>query len=119
MQKITIQLEQKHYTMLKEIILNNRTSGSSWFGYKLRRLQMLGVRKDLDDAIRVEAELFNEVMKGEESMICKERILEAYLFLRKNNHSIPSEVLDFILEVSLQALEDKEAQEDDENRVKA
>lgn len=37
-------------------------------------------------------------------MITKETIMEAYLFLRKENQSIPDETLDFIKQVSLEAL---------------
>ncbi len=38
-------------------------------------------------------------------MINKESIRKAYLFLRENNHDIPSEVLDFMLKASTEKLE--------------
>jgi hypothetical protein len=38
-------------------------------------------------------------------MINKADIVNAYLFLRENNHSIPSETLDFIKAVSIRELE--------------
>lgn len=38
-------------------------------------------------------------------MINKNDILDAYLFLRKNNHSISSETLEFIKDVSIRELE--------------
>jgi protein-arginine kinase activator protein McsA len=37
-------------------------------------------------------------------MITRELIIEAYLFLRKNNQSIPDETLDFIKHSALEAL---------------
>ena len=37
-------------------------------------------------------------------MTTKKNIMDAYLFLRKENHDIPSEALDFILEASMEAL---------------
>ena len=46
-------------------------------------------------------------------MITKDKIMEAYLFLRKNNHSIPDEVLDFIKESSLEKLEELQRHEDE------
>lgn len=39
-------------------------------------------------------------------MITKETIIDAYLFLRKNNHSIPDETLDFMKHASLEKLEE-------------
>ena len=41
-------------------------------------------------------------------MITKDAIIEAYLFLRKSNHSIPDEVLDFIKDTSLYKLKEIE-----------
>jgi len=38
-------------------------------------------------------------------MIKEKDIVEAWVFLRKHNHSLPDEVLDFIKESSLKALE--------------
>lgn len=38
-------------------------------------------------------------------MITAKLITEAYVFLRTNNHSIPDEVLDFMKDVSLAALD--------------
>ena len=38
-------------------------------------------------------------------MITKKEILEAYLFLRENNHTIRSEVLDFMKEAAFEKLE--------------
>jgi len=38
-------------------------------------------------------------------MITKQTIMDAYLFLRKNNNTIPDETLDFIRDVSLTAYE--------------
>lgn len=38
-------------------------------------------------------------------MITAKLITEAYVFLRTNNHSIPDEVLDFMKDASLTALE--------------
>ena len=35
----------------------------------------------------------------------KDEIIDAYLFLRENNHSIPSETLEFMKDVSLRELE--------------
>jgi hypothetical protein len=35
-------------------------------------------------------------------MVTKKNIMDAYLFLRKENHDIPSEALDFILEASIE-----------------
>jgi len=35
----------------------------------------------------------------------KEEIIEAYIFLRENNQSLPSETLEFIRDVSLRELE--------------
>ena len=40
-------------------------------------------------------------------MITKKTIIEAYLFLRKNNQSIPDEILNFMKDVSLKELENK------------
>jgi len=39
-------------------------------------------------------------------MITRGWIIKAYLFLRENNHTIPDEVLDFILNSSLDKLEE-------------
>jgi len=39
-------------------------------------------------------------------MITRDWITKAYLFLRENNHNIPDEVLDFILNSSLDKLEE-------------
>ncbi|BAV39189.1 hypothetical protein BPT24_066 [Tenacibaculum phage pT24] len=39
-------------------------------------------------------------------MVTKESIMEAYVFLRKNNQSIPDETLDFMKDASLKSLED-------------
>ncbi len=41
-------------------------------------------------------------------MIKKLDIADAYLFLRKENHSIPSETLDFMLEASMEKLSQME-----------
>lgn len=41
-------------------------------------------------------------------MIKREDIIEAYLFLRENNQTIPDETLDFIKESSISALENDE-----------
>ena len=38
-------------------------------------------------------------------MITKENILDCYAFLRKNNNSIPDDVLDFVLNASIEKLE--------------
>ena len=35
----------------------------------------------------------------------RNEIIDAYLFLRKNNHSIPDDTLDFMKNASLRALE--------------
>jgi hypothetical protein len=37
-------------------------------------------------------------------MVTESTIREAYLFLRKNNHTIPSETLEFMKDASLKAL---------------
>lgn len=63
MDKVNIQLEPKEYEMLKEILLHNRTSGVSWFSYRVKRLLMLGVKRDLIEAIRLEADLYTTVMR--------------------------------------------------------
>jgi hypothetical protein len=39
----------------------------------------------------------------------RDNIIDAYLFLRENNHSIPSEVLDFMKEASLSEFDGKTA----------
>lgn len=38
-------------------------------------------------------------------MIEKNDIIDAYVFLRENNHSIPSETLEFMKDVSIRELE--------------
>ena len=44
-------------------------------------------------------------------MITKDSIIDAYLFLRENNHSIPSEVLEFMKRASLDKLRSIELDE--------
>lgn len=39
-------------------------------------------------------------------MVTPETIIEAYLFLRKHNHSIPDETLDFMKHASIEKLEE-------------
>ncbi len=34
----------------------------------------------------------------------RDQIREAYLFLREHNHTVPSDILDFMLEVSLREM---------------
>lgn len=45
-------------------------------------------------------------------MITKKDIIDAYVFLRKNNQSIPDEVLDFIKDTCIEKLDLMERQND-------
>ncbi len=44
-------------------------------------------------------------------LINKNTIMEAWVFLRKKNHSIPNETLDFMRDVSLRELEKIESEQ--------
>jgi len=50
-------------------------------------------------------------------MITKKDIIDAYVFLRKNNQSIPDEVLDFIKDTCIEKLDFMEKQNDYEEIV--
>lgn len=47
-------------------------------------------------------------------MITKETIMEAYLFMREKNMSVPSETLEFMKDVALAELEDIKKEKTDE-----
>jgi hypothetical protein len=46
-------------------------------------------------------------------MITKETIIEAYLFLRKNNMSVPDETLDFMKHAALEKLQESKVKNSD------
>lgn len=50
-------------------------------------------------------------------MITKKDIIDAYVFLRKNNQSIPDEVLDFIKDTCIEKLDLIEKENDYSNPV--
>ena len=42
-------------------------------------------------------------------MVTEKQIIDAYLFLRKKNHSLPDEVLEFMKKAALQKLKELES----------